>query len=245
MSASYIDAVYDAARSVASGWKDNVPALPDKTPYLLRFKRPSVEVVSPPASPAPRHSPPANRPPAKRARLSSRATAAGSPSRKSGQARVEARGGGKGDEEDEDVEDEEAEGGKRAQTDDARDEAALIGPRVGDLCDVEPYPVDIEFGSIPRMAVLRPSPLTCVNQDIVSPPNPPSIRPSPSSFHPYSFTSVLPRGRGTEPLSPSAQAWARADARSTLSSPSTRSENSTRDSSSTRTCYRIGAPWPS
>lgn len=74
--------------------------------------------------------------------------------------------GGEGREE----EDDEVEGSKRAQSQDERDEAALIGPRVGDLQDVEPYPVDIEFGSIPRMAVLRPSPLTCVNQDIVSPP---------------------------------------------------------------------------
>ncbi|GMK55276.1 hypothetical protein CspeluHIS016_0203320 [Cutaneotrichosporon spelunceum] len=33
--------------------------------------------------------------------------------------------------------------------------------------DVAPYPPDIRFRTIPRMAVQRPSPLTCPNQDII------------------------------------------------------------------------------
>lgn len=172
MSAAYIDAVYDVARASKEG---DVPSLPDRTPYLLRFKRPSVEIVSPPTSPAPRHTPPpADRPPAKRTKLSSPATGAGSPSRTGRDKKTEVGREEKGEDQRDESEDEgkAGNGGNegRAQTQDEKDEAALIGPRVGDLSDVEPYPVDIEFGSIPRMAVLRPSPLTCVNQDIVSPP---------------------------------------------------------------------------
>lgn len=163
MTASYVDAVYAAAQEAGRDWADgDVPPLPDWGPFLLRFKRPSVEVVSPPS--APRASPPPQEgPPAKRPRRGS--PAAGSePRSREGGSRA---GMSRPDEDEEDRDEDEDE--EKAQTADERDEAALVGPRVGDADDVAPYPADIDLGSIPRMAVLRPSPLVCVNQDIVSP----------------------------------------------------------------------------
>lgn len=43
---------------------------------------------------------------------------------------------------------------------------------VGETCvlpDMELYPEDIKLPDIPKRCVLRPNPLVCVNQDIVSP----------------------------------------------------------------------------
>lgn len=164
MNVGYIDAVYDVAQS-AIDWKEKgVPSLPDKSPFLLRFKRLSVEVVSPPASPAPAsvHHP----------RPSSADEGHGPKSKKP---RLAENQKDEGRKDDVDSGEEGQEGEDWAQSDDEREEAALVGPRVGDLEDVHPYPVDVDFGSIPRMAVLRPSPLVCVNQDIVSHPSSPSL----------------------------------------------------------------------
>lgn len=36
------------------------------------------------------------------------------------------------------------------------------------LPDLEPYPVDISLEDIPKLCIFRPSPLICINQDIVS-----------------------------------------------------------------------------
>ena len=41
------------------------------------------------------------------------------------------------------------------------------GPRAGDLTDIQLYPEDVQLDDIPKRCVERPSPLVCVNQDIV------------------------------------------------------------------------------
>jgi hypothetical protein len=46
-------------------------------------------------------------------------------------------------------------------------DTAPASPAVNLDEDVAPYPEDIRFRNIPRLAVERPSPLTCPNQDIV------------------------------------------------------------------------------
>lgn len=182
VSAGYIDSVYDVALAARdTDWREtgDVPPLPDKAPFLLRFKRPSVEGVSPPASPA---SPalPTSPAPVRHDRPGPEEADDGPRSKRPKLADPEQRTAREGDrDEDENAEkgdekedDEDEEGGveasARAQLDDEKEEAAFVGPRVGPLPDVKPYPADIDFESIPRMAVLRPSPLVCVNQDIVS-----------------------------------------------------------------------------
>lgn len=137
VTAQYIEDVYSLASKAIDG---AVPALPPRDKYLLRFRAPSVEVISPPPSP------PDDGPPSKRTRLSSPPPAPSTPLSPTQDAENKPRG---------------------ERTVDELDEARLIGPRVGKLPDVEPYPTDIELDSIPRMAVLRPSPLECVNQDII------------------------------------------------------------------------------
>ena len=41
------------------------------------------------------------------------------------------------------------------------------GPHIGDLRDMSPLPEGISFEDVPKMCVLRASPLKCINQDIV------------------------------------------------------------------------------
>jgi DNA polymerase mu len=41
------------------------------------------------------------------------------------------------------------------------------GPRAGNLPDIQLYPEDVQLDEIPKRCVERPSPLVCVNQDIV------------------------------------------------------------------------------
>lgn len=179
--------MHDAARAAGPDWRDrDVPPLPDWAPFALTFRRPSVEPVSPPRDAGVPRSPPGEAgPPAKRTRVSSP-----DPGARRGAGRKEGKPGDmktKGNEDGEDGEDDETgdgaeDEGQATQAADEADEAALIGPPVGTLKDVQPYEVDIDFADIPRMAVLRPSPLVCVNQDIVSSPAPATLAPrSPCS----------------------------------------------------------------
>lgn len=144
VTAQYVADVYSLAFEASDG---AVPALPNRDRYLLRFRSPSVEIIEPAASPL-GHPPPADGDgrPSKRARLSS--SCAPSSTGVNDAERAESRPRGE-------------------RTEDEKDETRLIGPRVGGLPDVEPYPADIDLSTIPRMAVLRPSPLECVNQDII------------------------------------------------------------------------------
>lgn len=165
-----------------------MPSLPDMTPYLLRFRRPSVEVVEPPDASSKNVSPlPAKRthgrsdsggskggqneadePERKRRRPAKEDHAEPQPKPKQVKSKRDVETSDSRDQKESDRGEEEDPDVERVLSQDEKDEAALIGPRVGPLEDVRPYPADINFGSIPRMAVLRPSPLRCVNQDIVS-----------------------------------------------------------------------------